>query len=102
MHESADYQIQFYRQWLGDSDIEDLPAACSLAQARTLAQVNLENIARTGAGRGRPRVARIVETQTHAVLAEFRMTQDGPVEVTRRAAATPKLRLVESTDTLTS
>ncbi len=106
MTETTNYRLQFFRQWLGDTWIDDMPAAGSLEHAKALAQANLESLAREKTGRGRPRVVRIVDDETHTILAEYRLTQDGPVEVSpsnvkRRppAPVVSHLRLVEGPET---
>ena len=103
MTETARYRLQFFRQWLGDTWIEDIPASGSLEHAKAVAQVSLETLAREKTGRGRPRVVRIVEEDTHTILAEFRLTQGGPVEIARPPAtagspapASAQLKLVDS------
>ncbi len=106
MTETARYRLQFFRQWLGDTWIEDMPASGSLEHAKALAQANLEALAREKAGRGRPRVVRIVDDETHSILAEFRLTQEGPVEISRPppkpgspASTNSHLKLVEGPET---
>jgi hypothetical protein len=106
MDDTPHYYLQFFRQWLGDTGIEDIPAEGSLEHAKALAQANLEAFAREGAGRGRPRVARIVERESREILSEFRLTHEGPVETSRPTAKTSpaarsnvRLRLVEGSET---
>ena len=106
MTETTNYRLQFFRQWLGDTWIEDMPAAGSLEHAKALAQAKLESLAREKTGRGRPRVVRIVDDETHNILAEYRLTQEGPVEISRppvkprpSAPANSHLKLVEGSET---
>ena len=106
MTKTARYQLQFFRQWLGDTWIEDMPASGSLEHTKALAQVKLETLAREKTGRGRPRVVRIVDDEAHTILAEYRLTQEGPVEISRppakprpSAPANFHLKLVEGSET---
>ena len=104
MPETAPYRLQFFRQWVGDTGTDDVAATGSLDHARAVAQATLETLARERSGQGRPRIARIVDAETREILTEFRLTQGGPVEISRRpveaTAATaktvnPRLRLVD-------
>ena len=104
MHETALYRLQFFRQWGGDTGIEDVSAAGSLDQAKAVAQTTLETLVRERSGQGRPRLARIVDAETREILSEYRLTQGGPVEIARGPATTkaapaqvinPRLRLVD-------
>ncbi len=90
MTRGTDYHVQFFRQWLGDSEIEDLPATGPLDHVKALAQTTLEALARDWTAGGRPRIARIVDPDSRAIVAEFRLTQDGPVEVALRQTPTPR------------
>ena len=107
MPETVRYRLQFFRQWVGDTGVEDVSAAGSLDHARAVAQTTLETLARDRSGQGRPRVARIVDAETREIAAEFRLTQGGPVEIARSApppkaaptnAANPRLRLVDGAE----
>jgi hypothetical protein len=76
----AAYGVQFFRQWVGDVEIVDEAAGDSIDEAKAVAKARLAAHAATLKGREAPRVARVFERETHEILAEFRMTADGPLE----------------------
>ena len=95
------YHLQFFRQWLRDIGIDDVQAEGSLEQAKALAQVTLETLAKERSNRFKPRTAFVVDGGTREVLAVFRLTDSGPVELppsskssARGAPAAPRLRVV--------
>ena len=104
MSEQAQYRIQFYRQWVGDTGIPDEPATGLLDHVKAVAQVRLEAHALGRAGIRKPRIARVLEQDTRDMVAQFRLTSSGPVEIgagrdgkppKMRSEEGPRLRLVE-------
>ena len=100
------YHLQFFRQWLRDVGVDDVETDGSLDHAKALAQATLEKLARERTSRFRPRTAFVVDGETRQVLAAFRLTDAGPVELPsasasplRSAAAPPRLRVVEDVPT---
>jgi hypothetical protein len=92
------YHLQFFRQWLQDIGVEDIEAEGSLDQAKALTQVTLERLAKERTNRFRPRSAFIIDGETREVLAAYRLTDGGPVELpiaSKPVPATPHLRVVE-------
>ena len=83
MTSSPAYGVQFFRQWVGDVGIVDEAAGETLDEARALAKARLAAYAEALKGRGTPRVARVFAWKTHDILAEFRLTADGPLERAR-------------------
>lgn len=75
------YIVQFYRQWLGDSRIDDVPAEGALEEVKALAREMLADHGRDRESRRRPRTARIVDAGSREILAAYRLTERGPAEV---------------------
>jgi len=95
------YHLQFFRQWLRDIGVDDMETEGSLDQAKAVAQATLETLARERTGRLRPRTAFVVDAETREVVAAYRLTDDGPVEMpldakplAKPAPVTPRLRVV--------
>ena len=96
------YRLQFFRQWLRDIGIEDIETEGSLDNARALAQVTLETLARERTSRFRPRTVFIIDGETRELLVAYRLTDAGPVELpsgsrpqAKSSPATPRLRVVD-------
>jgi hypothetical protein len=75
------YHLQFFRQWLRDIGVDDIETKGSLDHAKALAQVTLETLARERTSRFRPRTAFVIDAETREVMAVYRLTDDGPVEM---------------------
>jgi hypothetical protein len=65
---------------VGDLEIADEAAGHTLDEAKVFAKTRLAAHVEALKGRDTPRVARVFEWETHQVLAQFRMTAEGPFE----------------------
>jgi len=74
-------EIVFFRQWVGDLYLPALDAGIDLEQAKARAQVQLELLGQHRKGTNRPRRAWVIERETHTVWADYRLTDNGPVDL---------------------